>query len=186
MIDVKNTIEHHIFDNIRVMQAKEKLENRPLTCYEKTLIEDLTTMSKIGYNAAFKRSYESIRIGVYGICIKNDHILMVKTIDGDRKIYNFPGGGLESNETLADCLLRECQEELGCKVTIGSLYATSLKLHHSSYFNSQKFNIYYEIAPHDTINESLQDAIWMPLSAMPVDRMLASDQELLTIINERR
>lgn len=186
IIAVKNTIGHHIFDNIRVIRAKNTLENRPLTYYEKTLIEDLTNMSKVGYNAAFKRSYGAIRIGVYGIYIKDNHILMVKTIDGDREIYNFPGGGLENNETLAYCLQRECQEELGCNVTIGSLYATSLKLHHSSFFNSQKFNIYYEIIPHDSINESLQGAIWMSLSAMPVDKMLASDKELLAIIESKQ
>lgn len=186
IVIIKDTIGHHLFDNIRIIRAKEKIENRSLTAPEKALIEDLTTMSKIVYNRAFKRSYESIRIGVYGICIQNNHILMVKTLAGDREVYNFPGGGLETNESLADCLSRECQEELGCTISIGSLYATNSKLHPNSYFNSQQFNIYYEITIHGLINESLQNAIWMPLAAMPISMMLEIDQELLTIIESKK
>ncbi len=30
----------------------------------------------------------------------------------------FPGGGVEGNESLEEALIRECQEELGCKILI--------------------------------------------------------------------
>ena len=95
MIATKDAIGHELFDKIRIIKAKEKLDNRTLTEEENNLIEDLTEMSGIGYNNAFKRSCDPTRIGVYGICIKDNKVLMVKTLDGDKYIFNFPGGGLE-------------------------------------------------------------------------------------------
>lgn len=35
--------------------------------------------------------------------------------------WEFPGGGVEFGETLEVALQRECQEEIGCEVTIGRL-----------------------------------------------------------------
>lgn len=129
MAAFKNIIGHDIFDKIRIIQAREKLENRPLTKEENEIIGDLTLMSKIGYESAFKKSCGAIRIGIYGICINNNKVLMVKTFSGDKYIYNFPGGGIEPYESLEDCLKRECIEELGCSIVIEKLLATSSKLY---------------------------------------------------------
>ncbi|MDP3883119.1 MAG: NUDIX domain-containing protein [Candidatus Staskawiczbacteria bacterium] len=34
--------------------------------------------------------------------------------------YKLPGGGIDANETMEDALKRECSEEIGCNVAIGS------------------------------------------------------------------
>ena len=56
------------------------------------------------------------RIGCRAIIKKNDLYLMVHIKKMD--IFTFPGGGLEENETLEECTMREVLEETGIKVKV--------------------------------------------------------------------
>lgn len=56
----------------------------------------------------------SFRPSVYGVIIKDDKILLSPQRDG----YDFPGGGMELQETIEDCLLREVKEETGLTVNM--------------------------------------------------------------------
>lgn len=56
----------------------------------------------------------SFRPSVYGVVIKDNKILLVKQWDG----YDFPGGGVEMNETLEQALVREFKEETGLDVKV--------------------------------------------------------------------
>lgn len=179
MVEFKNLIGHDLFHQIRLIQAKEKLEHRNLTLAELDSIEVFLQMAQIGHNAAFKKSYAHIRLGVYGICIQNNKILMVKTWAGDKYIYNFPGGGLEHNESLADCLIRECQEELGCNIIINDLLATSDKLYENNFFHSQNFNVYYNMELENSIHDALEGATWFDMNQLPLDMMLDSDKFII-------
>lgn len=38
-------------------------------------------------------------------------------------LWEFPGGKQEEEETLAKCLIRECQEELGVTIEVGEVFA---------------------------------------------------------------
>lgn len=53
-----------------------------------------------------------------GIIRQGDKYLAIHGKYGD---YKFPGGGMESGETLVDTLLREVQEETGYKVAANSI-----------------------------------------------------------------
>jgi ADP-ribose pyrophosphatase YjhB (NUDIX family) len=57
------------------------------------------------------------RMGVYGILRQNDTILFVKSKWA--KILEFPGGGVEINETIPNALTREIKDETGLEVEPG-------------------------------------------------------------------
>lgn len=51
------------------------------------------------------------RVSVYGLCIINDSLLLIKQKGAE--FYDVPGGGVELDETLPEALLREGREEAG-------------------------------------------------------------------------
>lgn len=65
------------------------------------------------------------RPSVYGLLIKEDKVLLLPQWDG----YDFPGGGINTNESIEEALLREYWEETGLEVKIGEVLAA-----HSSFF----------------------------------------------------
>ncbi|MGB3368918.1 MAG: NUDIX domain-containing protein, partial [Acidaminobacteraceae bacterium] len=55
-----------------------------------------------------------MRPGVYGVCVKNDKILIVKSRLGGFII----GGGIEESESDIECLKRETLEEIGYNIDV--------------------------------------------------------------------
>ena len=55
------------------------------------------------------------RKGAYLIPVENGKIAVVKT----KKGYFLLGGGIDGDETDDECILRECLEEIGYKVSVG-------------------------------------------------------------------
>lgn len=58
---------------------------------------------------------------VAAIVNKNNEVLLVKKRQG--KLWGFPGGGIEPDETVHEALQRELREEINCEVEIGKLIA---------------------------------------------------------------
>lgn len=56
------------------------------------------------------------------IIIHEGHILLIRYKNG--QYYNFPGGGVEDGETLAECVKREVLEETGLTVDVGEMLFT--------------------------------------------------------------
>lgn len=88
-------------------------------------------------------------IRVYALIFHEGKILLTDEIRG-RRMTKFPGGGLEWGEGIADCVRRECVEELGQEpVALEHFYTTDFFI--ASAFNSddQLISIYYTIElPH--------------------------------------
>lgn len=63
----------------------------------------------------------NIRISAKAIIIDNDKLLLTKNQDDEGYFYLFPGGGQEHGETLEQAVRRECLEEVGEQVEVGSL-----------------------------------------------------------------
>jgi len=55
------------------------------------------------------------------VIIENNHLLVMKYQYGDQFIYNLPGGNPDPNELLSDTIARECMEELGIDVEVGTM-----------------------------------------------------------------
>ncbi len=55
------------------------------------------------------------------LIIHDNHLLTIEKGNKDSSKYVVPGGGQEFNETLSDAVTRECLEEIGLKVRVGSL-----------------------------------------------------------------
>lgn len=89
---------------------------------------------------------DRFNIRVYGLCIKNDHILMVNEVMNGFEFTKFPGGGLEFGEGLLDGLHREIEEELGLKTTILEHFYTTDFFQRSAFkANEQLLSVYYRI-----------------------------------------
>jgi len=88
------------------------------------------------------------RVGCRGIIKKANKYLMVHVVKMD--IFTFPGGGVEENETLEDCLKREVLEETGVvvkvlekKVSITEYFEESVWTNH--YFICEYLNNDFEV-----------------------------------------
>lgn len=60
------------------------------------------------------------RQAAYVVLLDGDKIAAVKTSSG--KLF-LPGGKIEAGESLEDCVVRECLEEMGSKVTVKQYFA---------------------------------------------------------------
>jgi 8-oxo-dGTP diphosphatase len=61
------------------------------------------------------------KIGVAVICNQSGQILIAKRKAGGTMggLWEFPGGKIEPGETVAECIVREIQEELAIEITVG-------------------------------------------------------------------
>lgn len=58
-----------------------------------------------------------IHLGIYGICVQDGKVLMIRKSRGPYKgLLDLPGGKIEPGETLTEALHREFDEETGTKV----------------------------------------------------------------------
>ncbi|MBI5508864.1 MAG: (deoxy)nucleoside triphosphate pyrophosphohydrolase [Deltaproteobacteria bacterium] len=59
---------------------------------------------------------------VAGLFCRGDQVLVQQRPPGKVRglLWEFPGGKVESGETEAEALVRECAEELGVRVTVGA------------------------------------------------------------------
>lgn len=58
-------------------------------------------------------------IGIYGICKKDNEILIVEKVRGPYKNrYDLPGGSIEENETILEAIRREFHEETGFDIEV--------------------------------------------------------------------
>lgn len=62
-----------------------------------------------------------IRNSAKALIIRNGKMAAIKVRDGGEEWYIMPGGGQESEESLADAVCREALEELGLRVECGEL-----------------------------------------------------------------
>lgn len=100
-------------------------------------------------------------IRVYGVLVNEKNQVLVsdeRIYKDNRKVTKFPGGGLELGEGPADCIVRECKEELQLDVeVVRHLYTTHF--FQQSAFNDQDqiISIYYIIKALGPINVAVNN-----------------------------
>lgn len=188
LIEYKNKKGHDLFDEIRNIKAQVFQEGRTLSREEQEYVNKVTQESKNGYDNALRESMKigekTLRVGVYGLLVHNNEILMVRTQSGSKIIYNFPGGGVDSHEGFTCALVRECQEEIGTHVEVKKrIYASQDVYIHPDFPKSLMFNLYYHLEVADVeqlhYHTLLSDAKWFPLSNLPIEEMLPNDVEFI-------
>jgi ADP-ribose pyrophosphatase YjhB (NUDIX family) len=135
-------------------------------------------------------------VRVYGLLVKDGHLLVSDEYCNGNYMTKLPGGGLEFGEGAAECVIREFMEETGLNVRIvRHFYTTDFFV--LSQFNSkgQLISIYYVVETDDdtsalpTVNEQYenlpgiedaQNLRWQPLHSLkeedltlPVDKVVA-------------
>ncbi|ARS35111.1 NUDIX domain-containing protein [Pontibacter actiniarum] len=86
-------------------------------------------MSDLNPNAA--PFAEKLRVRVCGICVQNNKLLVVrhgKTVD-NKAFWVPPGGGVQYDESMQDCLKREFLEETGLQVQVSRFLFVNEFLH---------------------------------------------------------
>lgn len=131
---------------------------------------------------------KQFNIRVYGIVIREDKVLLLRESYGGHTFVKFPGGGLEMEESIPDCLRREFQEEFGVEIE---------NLHHfytQDFFMRSMFNpeesvltVYYTCT---LCGEEVQcldrdaEIIWVQLNEnSPVD--LPADKKVWTLLQNQ-
>ena len=74
------------------------------------------------YGKGHFEKYSKSREACRGIIIKDDKILLTYEVNTDQ--WFIPGGGLEKDETLQECIVRELAEETGCIIEPDYRYLT--------------------------------------------------------------
>ncbi len=124
-------------------------------------------------------------VRAYGLWLNESGEVLVsdEKIKGQR-IIEFPGGGLEWGEGLADALKREWQEELSIAVEVGDHFYTTDFFQPSAWDDSQVISVYYKVQPREYIpipyyNGSEHfyfvpvDAALESLLSLPIDKLVA-------------
>ena len=103
------------------------------------------------------------RIGAYAVLIDGEKIAVTRTRGG--KIF-LPGGKIEQDETDEECLIRECMEEMGIKVSIKEFMAIGERYFYLESNNQYSHPIahFYYCDEYEKVSEPLEkgsEYMWM-------------------------
>ena len=127
-------------------------------------------------------------IGVYGLIIKEDKIILIKKKTGpyDGKL-DLPGGSIEFGETPSETLKRELQEEVGINILDYNLFDASSVLVDWDYNNeiikTEHIGIFYKVSNYngdikkeieiDNVNDDSLGADFYDIKDLTKDKLLA-------------
>ena len=124
--------------------------------------------------------------GAAGVCVneKNEVLLVLQGVPGEEKKWTVPAGGVEGNETVEQCCIREFFEETGLTVDI----LEKLNTRTGNYEDSAvSFEVTYfkvqvtggEIVLHDG-DEWIADVAWKPIAEIyELELAYPDDAELI-------
>lgn len=127
------------------------------------------------------------RVGVQALIVRQDHLLTVKKMYSSGEVYILPGGSQNHGETLAEAVVRECEEEIGTTVEVRDLlfvreYIGAHHEHASEDADLHLVNLVfacgvpagYEAATGPFPDPDQTDVVWLPVSDLDSYRVLPS------------
>src|SRR5262245_40790474 len=86
----------------------------------------------------------TLRVAAYGVCVRDDQILLARWVSHDRteRHWTLPGGRVEHGEDPVDAVVREVAEETGYDVTVEQLLGVDSRKPRASHHN---IGIYYRV-----------------------------------------
>lgn len=135
----------------------------------------------------------AINIRVYGICIKDNRLMVLKEGYAGEKLIKLPGGGLEFGEGILDCLHREFLEELNLKIkVVEHFYTQEVFLASRFRENEQLLTIYYKVEISNIeelkiLDSGIESVEWLPINAentlpLPIDQLVFEKLQKLMIL----
>lgn len=113
-------------------------------------------------------------IRVYGIWLHEGQLLLSEEQIGNRLVVKFPGGGLIWGEGLADCLIREWEEELGLAITVREHFYTTDFFQASAFDHSQVISIYYFVEVKDLPEKITNRIVGERIFQLPLEAVSAN------------
>lgn len=114
-----------------------------------------------------KNILQESRLGVYGIAIEAERILLVRKKSGPYLgLWDLPGGKIEFGESPEEALKREVREETGLSYRQSRWHAN---LSHSADWNGGRFHhigLIYWIEELSEEGKGEDEAEWVPLSSL--------------------
>jgi mutator protein MutT len=115
----------------------------------------------------------STRIGVYGIAVREGHILLIQYQEG-RHVgqFDLPGGGIENGETIEQALRREIHEEVSMSFStmklVDNVTATSEFFENETQLVFHRIAMIYEISDLVALDHpSEMQHSWVKLTDLP-------------------
>lgn len=126
---------------------------------------------------------EKLSLRVYGCCVLEGKVLLLRESYAGEVVVKFPGGGLELGEGIKDCLQREILEELGVAAAVHqAVYTVDYFLRSAFHPNTQIILMYYAISfPQGLPLQALErdaELFWADLSALGNPLSLESDRRV--------
>jgi 8-oxo-dGTP diphosphatase len=104
-------------------------------------------------------------LGVAGVCIDSDALLMIRRgREPQRGRWSLPGGHVEAGELMASAMTREVFEETGLQVVCGPLVGWVERISHDHHFVIFDFEAVLLSDPGDIeAGDDAAEAAWVPL-----------------------
>lgn len=144
-------------------------------------------MIEFSTNQADENNQYTKRAGAYGVIKNDDNQIAVAKVDTR---YFLPGGGIESGESLEECLKRECLEEIGAEISVLDNFARG-----NCYFFSTLRNIHMESLGHfftcqidrilDIETEESHELVWLDIEQAIKLLYLDNQKEAVRILREK-
>ena len=127
---------------------------------------------------------DKFNVRVYVAIIQNQKVLALQEEYVGEILLKFPGGGLEFNEGVIDCLRRELEEELNIKLkNISHLHTQENFIRSKFRKNEQLLSLYYEAEIVDVeelliMDPCIEKIEWISLNSeenpfqLPVDKVV--------------